>query len=222
MLAHELVELLAGVLPRRRGAASRSFRSSSICRIRSTSCGVTFCIACFMPGEALVEQLPAEQVADLLVGLAGLGASASRSRPARGPRRRCRTAARRAAVSRNRASSESSRTSAARSASSARSSSSRTSCSVPSSRLSRCRSAAPLPQSPGQVVEPAALADARAAAAPAAPSAASEPSMTSAADLVQRRAQVDRRGERIGSVDVRAVGVAAPQPAVTAGSCATG
>ena len=53
--------------------ASREFRSSSISRIRSTSPGGDVLHRLLHPGEALVQHLPAEQVPDLLVGLAGLG-----------------------------------------------------------------------------------------------------------------------------------------------------
>ena len=137
VLAHELGELLRGVRPAA-WFASREFRSSSISRIRSTSLGVTFCIACFIPAKRWSSISRPEQVPDLLVGLAGLGGA-----PVVGVE----LAHRAAGVRRQRVELHLAEAgvvgvlvapSAVRSASSARASSSRTSCRVPSSRLSRC------------------------------------------------------------------------------------
>ena len=78
-------------------ASSRSLRSSSISRTRSTSSGVAFSIACFMPWKRWSSISRPSRSLDLLVGLARLGvAPVVVLQLAHGPRGR-RAAARRAA-----------------------------------------------------------------------------------------------------------------------------
>ena len=166
------------------------------------------------PGEALVEHLPAEQVADLLVGLAGLGGApvvgvelADRAAGVRRQRVELHLAeagvvgvlvGQRGALGLQRA------------------------CQQLADLLQRAvepvvalQPAAPLPHLAGQVVE----------AAPALHAAAQQLPQRGArrgalhdvaADGVERRAQVDGRGEGVGSVGVGAVGV----PAVVTGHVA--
>ena len=182
--------------------------------MRSTSPGVDVLHRLLHAGEALVEQLPAEQVADLLVGLAGLGGA-----PVVGVE----LADGAAGVGRQRVELHLAEAGVVGVLVGQRG----------ALGLQRARqqladllqraveavvalqAAAPLPHLAGQVVEPAPALHAAAEQLPQR-GARRGALHDVAADGVERGAQVDGRGEGVGAVGVRAVGV----PAIVSGHAA--
>ena len=213
MAGHELGELLLGVLP------LRVVREQGVQVVEHLAdaldvAGGDVLHRLLHAGEALVEQLPAEQVADLLVGLAGLGGApvvgVELADGAAGVRRQrvelhlaeagvvgvlvgeggpfgLQRAGQQLADLLQRA----------------------------VEAVVALQPAAPLPDLAGQVVEPAPALHAAAQQLPQR-GARRGAFHDVAADGVERRTQVDGRGEGVGAVGVRAVGV----PAIVSGHAA--
>ena len=155
--------------------------------------------ACLHPGELRVEHLALQHLPGSTRTSPGPRASASRSRPAPAPPRRCRRAASPSSISASRASSSSSPARVSRSAARAWSSAARTWSRVPA-EVAAAAGRARASGGPGRRARPGRGArPCRGAAARAAPRAALPPASTSRPDLVQGRADVVRRRERVGT-----------------------